>query len=364
MSRQNNTMPQEDSVRKKMLPFYIIEVLEEDTDEENALLPSEIKAKINSRYGENVVNKVDTIIENIDAINEFFSEKLDGVNIIQSKLLEKAKKYRNNPRFYLAIRRLEFSEIIYLTDLILNSKTLEQKHAQYTCKKLLGFLSKHQRQTIKGTIFSDGSAKTPNKAVYLNLEKIQQAIAAKQNIEFKYCEYNLNKQLVPRIREYKYIVSPYGATCSNGSYYLIGYHLPTKRTRTYRIDKIKDAVINNDTEYYIDSNADLKLYVKNAVFMHADENKISVKLRCGMDILDDVIERFENCRLFPDETSRQHFIAEIPDTTRQGMLYWTLQFSSSCELLEPAELREKVRDTLARALGWYEKQISSQRRER
>lgn len=187
------------------------------------------------------------------------------------------------------------------------------------------------------------------------METIQQAIAAKENIEFKYCEYNLKKQLVPRQRKYKYIVSPYGAVCSNGSYYLIGYHLPTKSIRPYRIDKIIDAKINNDTDYYFDKNFDLKRYVKNSVFMHTDENKILVKLRCKKDILDDVIERFENCRLFQDETSQEHFIAMIPDTTKQGMLYWSLQFSSSCELLEPADLREKVRDTLAKALEWYEK---------
>lgn len=135
-----------------MLPFYILEVLEEDTDEENPLLPSEIKAKINSRYGKNTVSKVDTIIENIHAINEFYFEKFDGIEIIQSTLLNDARKYKNNPRYYLAIRRLEFSEIIYLTDLILNSKTLKAEFAEDTYSKLLDFLSKYQRQVIKGTL--------------------------------------------------------------------------------------------------------------------------------------------------------------------------------------------------------------------
>lgn len=353
MPYQNNTTPQKDSVKKKMLPFYIMQVLEEETDKENPLLPSEIRAKINNRYGNNVVSKEDTILENIKVINEFYYEKFDETDIIQSKLLDNADKYKKNPRFYMEQRRLDFSEISYLADLILNSKTLAPKYAQDTYSKLLGFLSKYQRQAINGTILNDGSAKTPNMGVYINLEKIQQAMGAKQNIEFKYCEYNLMKQLIPRNREYKYIVSPYGTMCSNGSYYLLGYHLPTKTIRPYRMDKIKDIVIIEDTEYFIDKDFDLMRYVKNSVFMHTDDNKIFVKLRCKRDILDDVIERFDNCRLFSDKTSQQHFIAEIPDTTKQGMLYWVLQFSSACELLEPTGLRDEVKAVLAQALEWY-----------
>ena len=354
MTHQNNTILPKDSVKKKMIPFYIIQVLEEETDNENPLLPSEIKARINNRYGNNIVSKEDTILENIKAINEFYFDKFDETEIIQSKLLDNADKYKNNPRFYMEQRRLDFSEISYLADLILNSKTLASKYAQDTYSKLLSFLSKYQQKAIKGIVLNDGSAKTPNIGVYLNMEKIQQSIAEKQNIKFKYCEYNLKKQLVLKNRgDDYYIISPYGTMCSNGGYYLIGYHLPTHSIRAYRVDKIKDIISDTDTEYFLDKDFDLKLFVKNSVFMHTDINKVFVKLRCGMNILDDVIERFENCRLFPDETSQQHFIVEIPDTTKQGMLYWVLQFSSACELLEPEELRDEVKATLAQALEWY-----------
>ena len=354
MSHPNNTLPKNENIKKKMLPFYILQVLEEESDEENPLLPSEIQSKINKKFSGKLVSKVDTIIENIHAINEFFYDRFDGVDVIQSQILEKAEKYKNNTRYYLAERRLDFSEVVYLTELILNSKTIEPQHAQHTCNKLLGFLSKYQRQAIKGTVLQDGSMKTPNKEIYQNFEKIQQAIAARQNIEFIYCEYNLKKQLVPRRRNYRYIVSPYGAVCSGGCYYLVGYHLPTGEVRIYRMDKIKDVTVS-DTGYFMDKNFNLEHYVRNSVFMHTDEKKIRVRLRCGMDILDDVIERFGNCILHPDENSERHFIAEIPDTTRQGMLYWVLQFSSSCELLEPADLREEVRATLKQALQLYER---------
>jgi hypothetical protein len=198
MDMQSNDKPVKDNIKKKMLPFYILSILEEFTDEENALLPTEIKEKINHKYGGNSVTKVETILDNIRAINEFYADQFDDTEIIQLMPKEKLPKdkkikYIENSRYYLAQRRLDFSEVAFLNDLIRNSKTLASKEAQGTYTKLLGFLSKRQQVVLKNIALTDGGTKTPNRDVYLNLEIIQQAITHKGNIEFSYCEYNLQK---------------------------------------------------------------------------------------------------------------------------------------------------------------------------
>ena len=236
---------------------------------------------------------------------------------------------------------------------MLNSNALPRSEILDICSKLTSFLSKFQKSIIKERIITDGSTKTPNRNVYINLEIIQQSIANKLNIEFIYNEYNLMKQLVSKERSYPYIVSPYGVICSYGSYFLIGYHLPTNMKRTYRIDKITNIKNNTEDNYHTDKSLDLSSYVKNSVFMHTDEMKIDVKLRCEMSILDNVIERFENCRLSEDKISSKHFFVSIPDTTYLGMKYWILEFTSTCEVLEPKGLREDIRNTLSKALNKY-----------
>lgn len=337
---------------KKMIPFFIINLLEELTDDDHALLPTEIMEHINQIHGEGTIGKTETVVENIENINSFYASSFDGIDIIQYKC-DNNSRYKSNKRYFLAQRKFDFAEIIFLNNLLLNSNALPKNEILDICSKLTSFLSRSQKGIIKEKIMTDGSTKTPNRNVYINLEIIQQSITSKQNIEFKYNEYNLKKQLVSRERPYPYIVSPYGVICSYGSYFLIGYHLPTNMKRTYRIDKITNIKNNSDYSYHSDKSLDLGSYVKNSVFMHTDEKKIDVKLRCEMSILDDVIERFENCRLTEDKSNPRYFFVLIPETTYLGMKYWILEFTSACEVLEPKDLREDIKRTLLKALNWY-----------
>ncbi|WP_443660873.1 WYL domain-containing protein [Clostridium algidicarnis] len=338
---------------KKMIPFCIIEFLEKNTDEEHALLPSEILESINTIYGEGTIKKTATLIEHIDNINKFYTSINDGLEIIEIKY-DKNSRYKNNKRYFYGQRKFEFAEILFLQNILLNSNALPQKEISDICKKLTSFLSESQKKIIKKEIMTDGSTKTTNRTVYINLETIQNSIALKQNIEFNYLQYNLRKELVNKKREYKYIVSPYGIICSYGSYFLIGYHLPTKMKRTYRIDKIKDIKENLEEGYRDDKSISFSNYVKDSVFMHTDEKKIEVILRCEMPILDSVVERFGNCRLIEDKNNPRYFIATIPRTTYLGIKYWILQFSSACEVIEPKDLRQDIIDTLSKALDRYE----------
>jgi predicted DNA-binding transcriptional regulator YafY len=343
--------------QKRMIPLYIIDILEKETDENNALLPTEIKTRINELYGADTVRKTDTIVESIQAINLFYEGNNGGVPLIACQEPDKVKKgpYPKNKRYYLANRKLEFSEVLFLKSLLINSKAFSPKTNAYICQRLVSLLSKNQRQSIENETLSDGTSKTPNVSIYINFEKIQEAISDKKNIEFTYNEYNLNKELVPRVRDYKYIVSPYGVVNSYGDYFLIGNHY-INGIRTYRVDKITNIrIVEDGSDHcnYIQKSIDLKNYVENSVFMHADQKKIDVDLHCEMRILDDVIERFSNSRLHPDPKSTQYFYATIPGTTKLGMLYWILEFSSACEVLKPEELREEVRKTLAKALSRY-----------
>jgi predicted DNA-binding transcriptional regulator YafY len=181
-----------------------------------------------------------------------------------------------------------------------------------------------------------------------------EASLLRTNISFSYCEYNMNKELIRKERAYPYLVSPYGVICSYGRYFLVGYHIPSNSKRIYRIDKIMDVEEDGTQSYHTDTDLDLGKYMENSVFMHISDSKITVRFRCRNDILDDVIERFENCRLLPDERDANHFLATIPDTTHMGMKLWALEFSSSCEVLSPESLREDVYKTLAAACSRYD----------
>lgn len=338
---------------KKMIPFYVLNILEELSDENHALLPTEIVNFVNQKYGQGTIVKTETVIENIYNINKFYANIYDGVDVVQIKYYD-CDKYNKNKRYFISERKFEFGQIVFLNNTVLNSNALPQKETIDLCLKLKSFLSKYQRNIISNEIITDGSIKTSNRTVYINLEIIKQAIEDKKNIIFTYNEYNLNKKLVPRKRKYPYIISPYGIICSHGSYFLIGFNIANNDKRIYRIDKITDININTEYEYVKNEKFDLAKYVNNSVFMHVSEEKIDVKLRCKSIILDQVIERFADCRLEEDKDNSENFIATILNTTYIGMKYWILEFTTACEVIEPIKLREEIKETLRQALNLYE----------
>ncbi|WP_420341626.1 hypothetical protein [[Clostridium] scindens] len=42
-------------------------------------------------------------------------------------------------------------------------------------------------------------------------------------------------------------------------------------------------------------------------------------------------------------------------STETGIMYYAMQYALYCEILEPSELRERVRNNLRKALSVYEK---------
>ena len=97
---------------KKMIPFYIINILEEITDDGHALLPTEIMGHVNQVYGEGTIGKTETVIENIENINSFYSSDFDGTDIIQFNCSDNSR-YKSNKRYFLAQKKFEFAEIIF-----------------------------------------------------------------------------------------------------------------------------------------------------------------------------------------------------------------------------------------------------------
>lgn len=344
---------------KKMIPFYILKILEEKTDEENGLMLSEITREINKVYGKYtdsgyVVSptKTQTILDNIEDINRFYRSIYDNYDDAIKTISYGGRNYK---KYFLNIRKFDVGDIEFLFNYVANANTLTEDMITDLSTKLLSFLSEKQKEKLIGPKLTDGSTKTRNQSVIYNFEIINKSIANKQNIEFDYYEYNLKKELVKRSRTYVYIVSPYRVITSGGKNYLIGYHIPTESLRTYRIDKIQNIEINKESGYHKADGINPEAFIKDSPYMHTDEKKVSVKLRCKNRILDDLIERFEDCRLTSDQISPDYFIADIPKATYLGMKYWILAFTPDCEVLEPEDLRKEIKETLCTALSRYKK---------
>ncbi len=248
----------------------------------------------------------------------------------------------NGKGYFLNERKFEPSELTMLIDAVASSKFIPTKETNELINKLQSLQSKYNQKIVKDVGIHKSNTKTLNKDIFLNLEILQEAIIKKKKVAFKYCTYDLNKNLVPR-SDKKYVRSPYSIACANENYYLICNYDKFEELSNYRIDLMKDIEMLGETAKPLPLNYDIEKHINKSIYMYRGESQ-KIKLLCNNFILKDVIEKFgDNVSLKKQDENQ--FIATI-DVNITGVEFWIMQYLKHCKVLEPKELKDTIKENL------------------
>ncbi len=312
----------------------ILRTLEKYSDENNILNATQIQEIVKREYGLTLERK--SIYRNISFLCEF------GYDI---SIFEDNKK-----GFYLIERPFENSEIDLLIDAVASSKFIHTSATKDLIKKLENFKSPSRKKTFGDAEIIKANTKTINKNVFLNIEEIREAIKNNRKIAFNYCEYNLQKELVPRPYG-KCVINPYGIVCTNENYYLICNNDKYEDISNYRIDYIIDIEILEDKIKAKPIDMNLEEYAQKSIYMFSGKTE-KVELICENKILKDVIDKFGGSvalKAYNDDSFKA-----ILDVNVDGIEFWVLQYINFCEVIEPIYLRERIKEYLVDNLKKYQ----------
>lgn len=323
---------------KKLIILYILNVLKEYSDEDHTLTHQDIIAKIDLQYGMKVERK--SIASNIENLIDL------GFDII--KVHQKG--------CYLGQREFEPSEIQFLVDAVFSSKVISRKHSIELSKKLYSFLSTYQRKKFKYIYKAEDISKSNNKQLFYNIEMISEAIENKKKISFTYNEFDINQNLVPRQSGKTYLVNPYFMVNSQGRYYLVCNYDCYEEIGNYKIDLITNIQIVDipvkDVKLLTDYKMGLNIskYINENIYMFGGKT-ITAKLKMVTPYaLNVVVDWFgENAKIF---NHNNELFAEI-NTNENAIVYWALQYGDNVELIEPLEIREKIKQKLKQMNDMY-----------
>lgn len=317
---------------KKISALALLKILEEYTDEDHPLTQPRLLELIETIYHVTLDRR--TLYSNIEMLQDF------GYDI--SSYSENGKGY------YLRERQFEPSQIYLLCNAIHASHFIPQKSSKELIDKLLSTQSKYFKNDFKSTVFVENNRKKENKEFFLNVELLAEAIREKKSVSFVYLKYDIDKKLVER-REDPYVFSPYYLVYNLDKTYLIAKSKNHKDFTHFRVDRIKKLKISDEPYIRLNKKEDPYEYANNKIYMyHGDEN--SIKIRCKMNILDDVIDTFgKDIRLVADG---DNFVAHVK-SAKEGMVYFALQYAKYLEVLEPEDLRKEITEVLKQALKNY-----------
>ena len=252
----------------------------------------------------------------------------------------------NKRGYYLAAREFEDWELKVLMDAAVGASFLTEENSKKLADKLCALSSKEGQKTLKGAtpILSDvknGSPTTKNA-----IDLILTAIRRKRMISFQYLYTDENMEKKLSYDGMRYSVSPYALIWRQDKYYLIGSHKKYQTLSYYRLDRIRNADITEEStlpkEEILGQNADWKLrdYINRNLFNYSgDETRVKLAVdRNMMCVIEDAFgEQYELLSL--NETKA---IVNVTVSDGWGLNNWLLQHGDSIQVLEPQTVRNQV----------------------
>ena len=320
---------------KKLALLRILQILEDETDKEHPYTQAQIIKRLAEKYDITVERKA--VGRNLSLLKEA------GFGIESTKAGS-----------FVDGRTFEQSELRLLVDSILCSRYINKKHSEDLIEKIVALGGKNFKSHVKH-IYSVGKwSKSDNIEFFYNIEIADEAIETAKQITFHYNKFDETARLK---KTYCQIVSPYQMILHNQRYYLMAYNEYWKNMAFYRMDKITDVEILDKPQTPIRSvpgyknGIDYKDLAISRPYLYADKAE-KIVVACDKALMDDVVDWFGNGVSVRKGNEGQIVVTLY--ASKDAMLYWALQYGRRAKVLEPADLVQKIKQTLEDVLKSYE----------
>lgn len=251
--------------------------------------------------------------------------------------------------YYLDNARREFTEmeVLLISKVLLSSRVLCDSEMKQIIRSMMARFPFTVRQEIKTAIQSEADqyVEPVHKKELLQLHwDLNRAMQKQLKIALTYRKAS-GVQVMHK-------VLPISIVASECYLYLVGffeekaYDYPA----FFRLDRIVSAAVT-DEHYNPRLFADYNMgKMKQCIqFMYAGK-LMKVKLACQPRALEAVRDRLPNHRILGEKDGRTILTAKV---FGEGFWRWALPYGDAVEVLEPEELRQKLRDVAARVTALY-----------
>ena len=315
----------------KLKILYLMQMLLDETDKEHPMNAAEIAAKMKERYNYATYNRK-TIYADIERLKTY------GLEIAQTRGASFG--------YYVEKRDFDLAELKLMVDAVQASKFITKKKSEKLIRKLGTLTSEHNARYLNREVYIRNRIKSSNDSIYANVDTIHTAIGDNRQIRFKYCEWTVDKILIPRKEGEAYIVSPWALTWDDENYYMVGYDAEAGMIKHYRVDKMKNIRMTDHKRegselfrYF-----DLAAFARKTFAMYGGEER-EVTLECENRLVGVVIDRFgQEIMIIPD--GEEHFKVNVTVAVSLHFYGWLAAVGTGIRVTWPEEVRNGYREYL------------------
>lgn len=325
--------------RKKLLILLILDVLQRNSDENHHLTQQEILRLLEAEYG--VVCDRRSVKANVlDLVDMGYDINMDD-------------------GYYIASREFEDAELRMLIDSVLFSRHISLAQGKRLIEKLEKQSNKYFRAKVSHVRALPDLNRTENKQVMIVLDTLNDAIDQGKKVRFMYNSYGTDFKLHPRRKE-KYLVNPYQMVANNGRYYLVGNIDKYDDLNHYRIDRITDIEMTDETVKPmkqvngLENGLNLPKHMAEHIYMFCGES-VPVQMKASPGMMDDLIDWFGRDFRIIDKGKDGGEMTISLKCNYNAMFYWALQYGAYVEIISPKELRDELAETIKKMNAKYKK---------
>ena len=322
------------SANQHMKLFYIVDYLTQQSNYEHPVRTADI---IEMLARNNIKAERKTIYHDIQALVEY------GFDIVYKK--------KSPSGFYMASGVFQIPELKFLVDAVQASKFITARKSQELIEKLSRFVSIYDAGQFKRQVYIADRVKSFNETVYIGIDQLHEAISSKVKITFLYCEWTLSKELRSRHGSYRYTVSPYAMIWDDENYYMIGYDHDAEKIKHFRVDKMLEIHITEETrcDDKIFEKINLATYSRQTFGMFGGRSE-KVTLSCKNQLVGVILDRFGKEVILIKETN-SIFRVTVTVTVSPQFFGWLASFGGDIHITGPTNTVEEYKAFLKKVLG-------------
>ena len=322
---------------QKLKMLYLVKIFEEETDDLHALTMPEIRDRL-AAHGVNADRK--TLYEDIRLLKEY------GFDIISEK---EGRDYL----YHLGSRRFELPELKLLVDAVQSSRFITDSKSKELIGKLESLASRYEGSRLHRQVLIAGRVKTMNESIYYNVDKIHEAIGSNRQISFRYFDWNVKKEMVPRRDGKLYILSPWVLVWDDEKYYLVAYDSRYDNIIHYRVDKMTGIEIIDEPRAGQEAfdRFNVAHYTNTLFGMYVgDETRVTIEAENSMAGV--LIDRFgKDIIIAPADEG--HFRTTVTVAVSSHFLGWILSLNGDVRIVAPDSVVGQVREAIAHMADQY-----------
>ena len=257
-------------------------------------------------------------------------------------------------QYALCERDFELPQLMLLVDAVQSSRFLSDGASNALVKSVRQLASTEERKALNKQVHVHGRPKRQDQSDFTAVDKLQQAIADKSKVSFRYYRYGAGKERVARKEGAAHVVTPINLTYSDGNYYLVAYSVADEEIRNYRVDRMGQIM---ETGEPAERNEVIATYdpeeTARTAFGMYDGERVMVTIRVKSELMNVVVDRFGRDVDARAEGGGATAVVTAPVRVSPVFYSWLCMLGDGVEVLKPNSLREGYAEWLEAVLAKY-----------